>query len=61
MTIVAFVLANKALIGAIAVAVLSEVAPFLPTKWNGLAQALVLALKKKPAPAMELPEDRSSR
>jgi transposase len=46
--IIAWVLANKALFAAIFVAVLSEVAPFLPTNCNGIAQALVQALKKKP-------------
>jgi hypothetical protein len=50
------VVANPALFSALAALVLSEVAPFLPTKWNGLAQALVMAFKKKPADKLPLPE-----
>lgn len=47
--VVAFVIANKALLAALGVAVLSEVMPFLPTKANGVAQMLVNLLKRVPA------------
>lgn len=55
------VVANPALFSALAALVLSEVAPFLPTKWNGILQALVMAFKKAPPPAIAQPDDASQR
>lgn len=39
--------ANPALFATLAALLLSELAPFLPTQWNGMIHAVVVALKKK--------------
>lgn len=47
--VLAFVIANKALLAALGVAILSEALPFLPGKAQGLAHGLIGLLKKVPA------------
>jgi hypothetical protein len=51
--LVVFILANKALFAALGVAILSELAPFLPTRANGIVHMVVLMLSKAaPSPAV---------